>query len=804
MKKILTLLVLCAASCYPLPAQNTLAGNLTVQQALKLLGTSTPAQLTANVNDYAPTGFATASTVRLSSDNLRTITGLAGGVAGRTVTLMNVGEFAITLASESPASVAINRFAIGSTDFALPKGSALTFWYDGTSSRWRAMSSTLVDGTAIDQVARDAAAVAQSTADSKQAALTNAATLAKVTESAGLPLWDGAAWPGGGSGGTGTVTSVSVVSANGVSGSVANATTTPAITLSLGAITPTSIAATGTVTGSNLSGTNTGDQTNVTGNAGTATKLATARTINGVAFDGTAAITVPAAAGTLTGSTLASGVTASSLTSAAGGTFGTAAFTAASAYDPAGAAAAITLSGLGGVPTTRTVNGHALSGNVTVTPSDLSLAIGTNTQAWSAKLDTFAALAAAIGWLHNDGAGVLAWSTPTKSDIGLSAVENTALSTWTGSSNLSTVGTILSGKWTGTAIADTYIASAASWNAKVSFPGFGTTGTTACVGNDSRLSDARTPLAHTQAWSTITSTPTTRSGYGITDAQPLNAGLTALAGLSTTGLFARTGAGTSATRTITGTANQITVTNGDGVAGNPTLSLPQDIATTSSPTFAGATINGNVGIGTATPARLLDVASNKVRFGVPTSSYIEIGNYSTNSQNLLIGNEAGDFSIYTGHLGSPNVQLFGISNSGGIRFVAYGAGTLVTDSSGNITASSDARLKTVTGSFTRGLADVIKLTPRTYHWNEKSGMDTEDENVGFIAQEVLESIPEAVGQYRTSEVEVDGKKTKKREKAELLTISDRPLIAALVNAVKELKAENDALSARIAKLEGKK
>lgn len=35
---------------------------------------------------------------------------------------------------------------------------------------------------------------------------------------------------------------------------------------------------------------------------------------------------------------------------------------------------------------------------------------------------------------------------------------------------------------------------------------------------DSRLSDARTPLAHNQAWSTITSTPTTLSGYGITDA----------------------------------------------------------------------------------------------------------------------------------------------------------------------------------------------------------------------------------------------------------------------------------------------
>lgn len=41
--------------------------------------------------------------------------------------------------------------------------------------------------------------------------------------------------------GTGSVTSVSVVTANGISGSVATATTTPAITLTLGAITPTTV-----------------------------------------------------------------------------------------------------------------------------------------------------------------------------------------------------------------------------------------------------------------------------------------------------------------------------------------------------------------------------------------------------------------------------------------------------------------------------------------------------------------------------------------------------------------------------------
>ena len=41
--------------------------------------------------------------------------------------------------------------------------------------------------------------------------------------------------------------------------------------------------------------------------------------------------------------------------------------------------------------------------------------------------------------------------------------------------------------------------------------------------------------------------------------------------------------------TLTGTANEVIVTNG---AGTITLSTPQDIATSSSPTFAGMTLTG--------------------------------------------------------------------------------------------------------------------------------------------------------------------------------------------------------------------
>lgn len=60
--------------------------------------------------------------------------------------------------------------------------------------------------------------------------------------------------------------------------------------------------------------------------------------------------------------------------------------------------------------------------------------------------------------------------------------------------------------------------------------------------------------------------------------QPLDSDLTAVAALAANGLIARTGTGAMAIRAITQPAAGITVTNGDGVSGNPTLALANDLA----------------------------------------------------------------------------------------------------------------------------------------------------------------------------------------------------------------------------------
>jgi len=114
--------------------------NADLSGALIASSTISPSSIGANQNDYAPTGFSTAYTLRVTSSADYNITGIAGGAAGRLINLVNIGSNTLTLKDEDTNSTAANRFALPN-DAALEAGASLSLYYDGTSSRWRLQGS---------------------------------------------------------------------------------------------------------------------------------------------------------------------------------------------------------------------------------------------------------------------------------------------------------------------------------------------------------------------------------------------------------------------------------------------------------------------------------------------------------------------------------------------------------------------------------------------------------------------------------------------------------------------------------------
>ncbi len=248
------------------------------------------------------------------------------------------------------------------------------------------------------------------------------------------------------------------------------ATVNASNTIQLGNSGITDVLTSGIITAAGFKGALAG---NVTGNASSATKLADTKNINGVAFDGSADITIAANSNTLTGTTLASNVVSSSLTSVGTITSGIwSATTIDVAHGGTGATTAIgALTNLGAeavsnkstsvttdansdikYPSVKSVkdyvDGQLASGGVadgSITNSKLagsvtaSKLVGTDittvgtitTGTWSASVIDIA----------HGGTGS-STVTGAKTNLGLNNVENTALSTWTGSTNITSVGNI--------------------------------------------------------------------------------------------------------------------------------------------------------------------------------------------------------------------------------------------------------------------------------------------------------------------------------------------------------------------------
>ena len=115
-------------------------------------------------------------------------------------------------------------------------------------------------------------------------------------------------------------------------------------------------------------------------------------------------------------------------------------------------------------------------------------------------------------------------------------------------------------------------------------------------------------------------------------------------------------------------------------------------------------------------------------------------------------------------------------------YVGYGGTVHATSTS--IAAISDIRLKENVRDLDAGLDTILALKPRRFDWKEGKGKDIRDD-MGFIAQEVEDVLPELIGGWKAGEGEPD----------DLKSVKAGDLIPVLVKAIQEL-------TARVAQLEG--
>ena len=237
----------------------------------------------------------------------------------------------------------------------------------------------------------------------------------------------------------------------------------------------------------------------------------------------------------------------------------------------------------------------------------------------------------------------------------------------------------------------------------------------------------------------------------------------------------------------------------------------------------------NIGIGTASPAFLLDVGGTTRVWGQlelsggPNTSWPSLGFNA-----VYNGNSNGGFTnTFTGYSGFIQTT----QDNGRIAFILAaglqnaGAGFGMTErmsilENGNVgigaasptatlyvngstvltqgyTTSSDARLKTDVTPITGALATVERLEGVHYRWlpagerpvGKALNLPVDEPQIGFLAQAVQKVVPEAVTAPKAAD--------------DIYTLDPSKLIPILVEAIKEQQAANRADRTRIAELEAK-
>ena len=142
------------------------------------------------------------------------------------------------------------------------------------------------------------------------------------------------------------------------------------------------------------------------------------------------------------------------------------------------------------------------------------------------------------------------------------------------------------------------------------------------------------------------------------------------------------------------------------------------------------------------------------------------------------------FKVTIGDDVAPTEMLHVLGNG---RFTSVGAGTFsnnlnITSDGTLTTATSDEKFKYNIRPLNYGLETLLQLKPVNFQW-----IEGEEEDLGFIAQDVAEIIPEAVNTNWNSD----------------LLFRYESLIPILTKAIQEQQAQIEALKQRIINLENK-
>jgi hypothetical protein len=184
--------------------------------------------------------------------------------------------------------------------------------------------------------------------------------------------------------------------------------------------------------------------------------------------------------------------------------------------------------------------------------------------------------------------------------------------------------------------------------------------------------------------------------------------------------------------------------------------------------------NGNVGIGTTSPAQRLHVQSGTATVTPITTTSVT---GDTAYQAILVTKFDNDSTT------SQNFIQFQINNGGANcgKITANGANTAAFGS------TSDRRVKENIADLPSQLANIMALRPVEFDYVESYGGGHQ---IGFVAQEMQQVYPDVIAEDSSEE--------------KILSITGwSKTEARLVKAIQELKADNDSLRARIAALESK-